>query len=124
MMFREPLPEGCPPSEADEITQARVVFRLVHTDLPTGCDFRSKRSERPNDQFGVSECQALGLSVFSQVNDARKQLKIPALKGMLICQVTLVKGAGYLMKTGRRSHFTWWPLSDFDVLNNCQMVDQ
>jgi hypothetical protein len=122
--FRESLPEGCPPREAEEITDIKVVFRLVRTDTPDDSDFRSKRAESPNNQFSVSECQARGLSVFSKVEDARKQLKIPTLRGMLICRVTLEKGAGYISKTGRRSHFTWWPLADFDILDNCQMVGQ
>lgn len=124
IMFREFLPEGCPPTEAEEITDTMIVFRLVRTDTPDNSDFRSKRAESPNNQFSVSECQARGLSVYLQVREARKQLKIPTLRGMLICQVTLDKGAGYILKTGRRSHFTWWPLADFDILDNCQVVSQ
>ena len=120
--FREPLPDGCPPREAEEITDTKVVFRLVRTDTPDDSDFWSKRAERPNNQFSVPECQARGLSVYSQVKDARKQLKIPTLKGMLICQVTLDRGSGYILRTGRRAHFTWWPLADFDILDNCQLV--
>lgn len=124
IVFRESLPEGCPPTEAEDITDTKVVFRLVRTDTPDDSDFRSKRAESPNNQFSVSECQARGLSVYSQVREARRQLKIPTLRGMLICQVTLDKGAGYILKTGRRSHFTWWPLADFDILDNCQVVGQ
>ena len=123
MTFREPLPEGCPPIEAEEIAQVRVVFRFVRTDPPTGSDFVSQRAEKPNNQFNVRECLARGLSVFSEVREAEKQLKRPTLKGMVICQLTLDKGAGYMLRTGRRSHFTWWPLADFCILNYCQMVN-
>ena len=123
MIFREPLPEDCPPPEAEEIGQVRVVFRLVRTDPPTGSDFFSQRAEKPNNQFNVPECRARGLSVFSEVREAEKQLKIHTLKGRVICQLTLDKGAGYMLQTGRRSHFTWWPLADFCILNNCQMVN-
>lgn len=122
--FREALPEGCPPTESEEITDTKVVFRLVRTGTPDDGDFQSKRAESPNNQFSVSECQARGLSVFSQVRDARKQLKMPTVRGMLICRVTLDIGAGYILKTGRGSHFTWWPLADFDILDNCQVVGQ
>ena len=78
--FREPLPEGCPPIEAEEITDVRVVFRLVRTDPPMDSDFCSKRAESPYNQFSVSECQARGLSVYSHVREAKKQLKRPTLK--------------------------------------------
>ena len=124
MTFREPLPEGCPPVEAEEITDVRVVFRLVRKNPPKDRDFSSKRAESPYNQFSVPECQARGLSVYSHAREARQQLKRPTLRGMLICQVTLAQGAGHILRTGRRSHYTWWPLASFDVLSNCQMVDQ
>ena len=122
MTFREHLPEECPPNEAEEIAQVQVVFRLVRTDPPTDSDFFSQRAEKPNNQFNLPECQARGLSVFSEVREAEKLLKLRHLKAMLICQLTLDKGAGYMLRTGHRSHFTWWPLADYHVLNNCQMV--
>ena len=123
MTYREPLPEECPPDEAEAITRPQTVFRLVRQNPPSDDDFRSQRALKPNNQFRVPECQARGLSVFSQIKDARKQLKMPILKGMLICHVTLDKGAGYILRTGRQSHLTWWPLANFDVLNVCRMVD-
>ena len=122
MTFREPLPDGCPPPDAQEITQALVVFRLVDGDPPTDDDFRSQRAQKPNNQFNVPECQARGLSVFSKLRDAEKQLRMPNHNGKLICRATLDRGAGHILKTGRKSHFTWWPLADFDTLNHCQMV--
>ena len=122
MTFREPLPDGCPPPDAQEITQDIVFFRLVEGNPPTDDDFRSQRAQKPNNQFGVPECQTRGLSVFSEISEAAKQLKRPNHNGKLICRVTLGQGAGYIVKTGRKSHFTWWPLADFDILNHCQMV--
>ena len=123
MKFREPLPEGCPPDEAEEIVEPLTVYRLVWRDPPSDDDFRSQRAEKPENQFGVSECQARGLSVFIDANDAMKQLKLPKFKGSMLCMVTLGTGAGYIQRTGRQSHFTWWPLADFDILAACKMVD-
>ena len=79
----------------------------------TDDDFRSQRAQKPNNQFSVPECQARGLSAFSDVREAEKQLRRPNHKGKLICRVTL-DSAGHILKTGRKSHFTWWPLADFD----------
>ena len=100
------------------------MYRLVHTDPPADSDFRSHRAEYPKKRFNTSECMAMGLSVFARMKDARNVLKLPTRRNMRICQVTLDDGAGYIKKTGRNSHFTWWPLADFDILNSCRMMDQ
>lgn len=65
MTYREPLPDNCPPDAAEAINAPRIVYRLVRNIPPTDADFRSQRSERPEQIFrDVTECQARGLSVF------------------------------------------------------------
>ena len=124
MTFREVLPEGCPPEGAEEILEARVVFRLARTKPPTLDDFRSQRAENPNKNFqGVSECRARGLSVYTDFKQATQVLKSQRMRGRLICQVRLDRGAGFIMQTGRRNHYTWWPLADFDILANCAIIE-
>lgn len=120
MIYRETLPEGCPPDEADEITEPRIVFRLVRTNQPSEDDFRSQRAEKPHNCFpGASECMALGLSVYSDARGAKRAQRYPNLRGTMICQVELDRGAGFIQQTGRRrAHYTWWPLADFDILAN------
>ena len=123
MTYREPLPEDCPPDSAEEISTPRVVYRLVRNSPPTDDDFRSQRAERPNRAFpGVSECQARGVSVFARRDVAESLVARGNLRGAVVCQVTLARGAGYIMPTGRRSHHTWWPLADYDILANCQVT--
>ena len=118
--YRESLPPGCPPDGAREITSSAAVFRLVRTNPPTADDFRSQRAEKPTREFhGVSECRARGLSVFSRREDSQRALKLPALRGRLICRVQLESGAGSMQQTGRPSHHTWWPLAEFDILSRC-----
>ena len=123
--FREPLSDDCPPEDADEIGELRVVFRLVSQNPPTEDDFRSQRAEHPNRTFrNVSECQARGLSVHSDVRASENILRLPHMhrRGMVICQVVLDAGAGYIQQTGRdRSHHTWWPLASYDILNHCSV---
>lgn len=60
MIFRETLPDDCPPGAAEEIAEQCDVYRLVASDPPTEADFRSQRALRPAAVFGVSECQAHG----------------------------------------------------------------
>ena len=118
--YREPLPADCPPDEAEHISTPRDVFRLVRGWPPTQADFRSQRAERPNRRFrGVTECRARGLSVYAAARDAEKLLKLPRLRGRRVCLVRLDAGAGSIQQTGRLSHYTWWPLADFDILQHC-----
>lgn len=119
--YREELPDSCPPDEAQTIETDRDVFRLVRGVQPTFNDFQSQRAERPNGTFNTSECQARGLSVFSDRRDCEKALKLPALRGRFTCQVRLVPGSGKILQTGRRSHHTWWPFAEFDILSRCSV---
>ena len=124
-IYREPLPEDCPPEDAEEISNPRLVFRLVRSEPPLERDFQSQRALNPARPYrNVTECQARGLSVFSDRRDAEQRLKRRNLRGMLICQVALTSGAGYIQQTGEHSptHYTWWPLANFDILGNCQAV--
>ena len=85
----------------------------------------SQRAENPDRDFGrISECQARGLSVFAKRHDSQEALKLPSLRGRQICRVVLEKGAGSIQQKGQRSHHTWWPLSDFDILANCIVESQ
>lgn len=81
MNFREPLPEKCPPEEAENVLDEHVVFRLVRTKPPNLDDFCSQRAEKPNAAFGfgVTECQACGLSVHADRSDSEKASKLTAL---------------------------------------------
>ena len=122
MSYREPLPEGCPPAEAEEVTAAREIFRLVRGNPATERDFRSQRAERPKAVFQVTECQARRLSVFAERRDCEKARMLPALKGRLVCRVKLAPGAGRIQQTGRPSHHTWWPLAAFNILGHCEVL--
>ena len=125
MTYREPLPEDCPPDNAEEITEPRVVYRLVRSNPPTDDDFRSQRAEKPNRVFRrVTECRARGVSVRTDLAEAIDMMRMPQMQGRLLCQVRLDHGAGRIMQTGEwPNHSTWWPLADFDILANCQVVE-
>jgi len=121
MNYREPLPEGCPPADSLEVADSLTVFRLVRAVPPSNDDFRSQREEKPGRTFsGISECQARGLSVFTDRRDAEKALKLPSLRGRQICGIALGHGAGRILQIGKPSHHTWWPLAEFEVLSYCE----
>jgi hypothetical protein len=79
MSYREPLPENCPPIEAEEIAAMRDVFRLAKTNPATLNDFDSQRAEKPEAIFQASECHARGVSVFSDRSGAENARKLPKL---------------------------------------------
>ena len=54
MTYREPLPEGCPPDDAEEITTPRIVYRLVRSNPPTDDDFRSSGPKTRTGFFAES----------------------------------------------------------------------
>lgn len=120
MSYREQLPEGCPPDDSVEISEPWEVFRLVRTRPPTDDDFKSQRAEKPGHVFhGATECEARGLSVHAERGDSERALKLPSLRRRFICRLRLESGAGRILKTRARSHHTWWPLSDYDILSRC-----
>ena len=124
MLYREPLPDDCPPAAAEEIDAPRVVYRPVRNNPARGEDFRSQRAERPGRTFGnVTECQARGLSVRTNAESAMALMKLRAMRGRMLCEVRLARGAGSIMQTGEdAAHSTWWPLADYDILANCSVV--
>ena len=122
--YREELPDGCPPKNADEILGEVICYRLVHNMPPNDEDFRSQRALHPNQDFDIPECQVRGLSVFIRAADARRRSRTGRnLRGTKVAKMTLTQGAGYLKKTGTRSHHTWWPYKQFDVLANCEVME-
>lgn len=125
MAYREPLPDDCPPDDAEEINALRIVYRLVRNNPPADADFRSKRAMRPNYRFreSDSECILRGVSVVFNRRDAEKLSRAKNWRGASVCRVVLGPGAGSVLQTGNNpSHYTWWPLADFDILANCQVV--
>ena len=131
--YRDPLPEGCPPDEAEMIRNARTVYRFVDRVLVDLRDFRSQRSMQPGrTSWGTAdECIAAGLSVFGTYEAAADYLRrqqehhLDRIRkrwaGKQLCRVALNAGAGAILRTSRgqptRSgeHWTWWPSSDFDI---------
>ena len=114
MPYREPLPDGCPPDDAVEITVPIKLYRLVKTMPPTTEDFRSYGDLRPNDDFDGRECKARGLSVYSARASAERRSRASNFQGQQVCELTLGFGAGKLQKTGG-AHHTWWPYAGYVV---------
>ena len=119
--YREKLPDGCPPADAQEISNVVVVFRLVRSDPPTDEDFKSLRALRPLQKFGTPECVALGLSVHKDLKRCEKLASLPKFKGCFVAKLSLGPGAGKIKQTFSNSHHTWWPRCEYDITAICEV---
>ena len=76
-MYRDPLPENCPPHVANAILE-NTVYRLVRGNPPTLDDFLSLRANNPSKPITKEEeCFANGLSVWATREGAEKTKKVP-----------------------------------------------
>ena len=56
--YREKLPQGCPPLDAEEIKSTRCFFRLTEGNPAKDSDFLSQRAIAPKAIFNCDECVA------------------------------------------------------------------
>ena len=141
VIYRDELPEGCPPAAAQIIKENRVMFHFVERrsdDLTrplTDGDFKSQRALRPTAAFpGADECIVRGLSVFETHRAAASVLRHTQARGrwadMRICELMLNDGDGAILKTHRGQpatrgrHSTWWPVKGFDFSTKATMIER
>ncbi len=112
----EELPKQCPPKDAKEC--CGVFYRIAEGDPATSEDFFSQRKMNPHKVFKgleLDECIVRAISLFSDVEDAKRLLKLPKFKNNTVAEVNLIPKDGLILKTFKRSHFSWWRTIDFDV---------
>ncbi len=105
------FPSDCPFCSAKPANC--TVYRLVMTIPPTAADFQPWRSRNPGKTlpFGVTECQACGVSVYDDILDCQRILR--RVKGVpqLISSGKIAPTEGMTLNTPSRhgkSHRTWW----------------
>lgn len=116
MTFPIDWPEGCPPADAQPASGG--VYRVVKTNPPAAEDFLTFQELGKRD--GGKPCEAVGVSVFRDANDARHYCaKYPYL-GELIAKGSLSSSHGATKSTPRNmggkpnSHTTWWPYKSIE----------
>ena len=107
------FPIGCPPAEATEAEGE--VFRFTKPPTVSEADFRShvERGLKP-----LSDCEAAGLSVFTDVSDALAAWEaIPGMRKRNLARGVLTPEHGAMLSTPREttpSHQTWWKWADVE----------
>lgn len=116
MEWFENLPQYCPPSDANPCNG--TYYRIANGDPATSKDFFSQRKLQPEKVFkgqGINECITRAISVFAEIEDARKRLRLPKFRNAVIARVELEAKDGLIKKTFRDSHYSWWRSKDFNV---------
>ena len=116
MNWYEQLPELCPP--VDAVPCEGTYYRIAKGNTASNGDFFSQRKLQPNKVFtglGVDECVARSISLFSDINDAIRRLKLPKFRNAQIAAVTLEPKDGVMKKTFSDSHYSWWRSTNFEV---------
>ncbi|WP_299492913.1 hypothetical protein [Acaryochloris sp. IP29b_bin.137] len=110
--FYQHLPESCPPPDA--LDPSFKVYYLSKNYPVTKNDCRSLRERQPMKRFPTNskECQACGLSCFTDLKEAELAKKFPNLKGMDVYEAKLFPNIGKIKSTpasSGNSHHTLWP---------------
>ena len=81
MDWLEELPPLCPPSDA--IPCNGHYYRIANGNPAVDSDFFSQRKLQPDKVFigkGIDECIARAVSLFSDISDASRRLKLPKFR--------------------------------------------
>lgn len=116
MEWFEDLPKYCPPADAEQ-SMGRY-FRIAEGNPATSADFFSQRRLQPDKIFkghGIDECIVRSISLFKDLDDAKKRLKLPKFRHSVVASVSLEPKDGMMKKTFRDSHYSWWRSKSFNV---------
>lgn len=65
--------------------------------------------------LGIDECIIRSISVFSDLEDAIKRLKLPKFRYANVTKVNLTPQDGVIKKTFSSSHYSWWRSTAFNI---------
>lgn len=120
-MWKETLPENCPPTTATELEQD--VFRILQNETSTENDFTPYVKLYPDNKRYKNLCKAYAISFYDNIENAKEAYKIALTRGKTIGnyigQFTLTPNDGKSEYTSSNGHFsTWfynsWDFNDFD----------
>ena len=114
------FPPDCPPAAAAPADG--VYYRIVKTDPPGPDDFLPlyhlnwKLADFRVSRGTVSWCETMGLSIFTDADQAVSWARRVSSLGDLIARLTLEPASGKILPTPRNgnSHHTWWLPDGYD----------
>jgi len=124
-MFREELPDQCPPHEAVDVAYERL-YRAVPADPPLNEHFDSHaRLGKPKPDT-VDDCRWASCSLFTHRRKATNVAKLPKLRPVcqFVAELRVDVGAG--LSQLRKQHVDFWFYKEFDpctAVENCSGVE-
>lgn len=115
----EELPEQCPPANAFGV-EGFVCYRMCNSAAVVNEDFYSHRKLFVDRVFNVPECRARSVSVFTDPRDLDAFFKLQVNKNKALVKLRLIESDGLAMKTGKKSHYSWWRSKTFNPEVSCE----
>lgn len=113
--WMDSLPEGAPP-EVVLVPNNDVFYRITLGNSLTNEDLISYLQKWPEKYQGEAKIFASGVSVFDDLNAAKRKMKLPALRNHKgIAKLTLYPADGVVKKSFGKYHYTWWRTQSFDL---------
>lgn len=111
-MYKEKLPQSCPPSNSTEPTNL-VVYRLLKSNPVRQEDFDSHAKLGIALHVGADDCRWSSCSVFDDIAKVTEMLRLPKFKRCHIGRLTLSEASGRVLQ-GKKGHYDWWIYKAFD----------
>lgn len=106
-MWKEELPNSCPPKKA--IEQEIEVYRVLSTDTPTEDDFKNYCKLYPNNPRYREMCKAYSLSFYNSIENAMSALSRSSnLKGTHIAKYLIDTTHGVCEFKSTSGHYSVW----------------
>lgn len=124
-MWKEVLPENCPPATATEISQD--VFRILQDENSTENDFIPYSKLHPDNKRYKTLCKAHAISFYDNLENAKEAYKMALTRnktiGNYIGKFTLSTTDGKSEYTQSNGHFSTWFYNSWDFNNfNCSFT--
>jgi hypothetical protein len=116
MVFRETLPNDCPPSDAHDGGCASA-FRFVPADPAIAANFDSYAAQGKPLPVGtdVTPCRWASCSLYSDLATARKKRKLKSLKKYrFVAELRIPAKSGKMKEVS--GHIDLWMYKDFDPI--------
>jgi len=113
MPYWEPLPEQCPPAEAEDIA-IDIAYRVVFTNPPKQEQFASLKALGRDMPPGTDECRFASCSLWSCPTQVRKIAGLPKVRiqNPLIAELQIAQGSGTSIT--KNKHIDFWIYDSFD----------
>lgn len=110
------MPEGVPPQDIC-IPHEHPLYRLVKNIPATVDDFVTYHELDSNRDWGNNYVCSFALSMFDDLDKARKLKKIPSLRdSKAIVKIVLNPEDGVVKQTSKNTfHYSWWKTRNFDI---------